>query len=168
MAIRVDAAHQPVDRVGRSPQHADAMQSSVRLPMGVVGGSNSVAGSFAVLRTNSSDAVRRPGMMTPPMKRAPPATVMHIERGGGAEVDDDGVFLKSCAAAACDDPVGAEVSGSSTSEHDGKFDFASPQRLARVAASMPSLRLCVNGGRNRRHDCRANFLRGCPACVSVR
>ena len=42
--------------------------SSVRRPMVRVGGARSVAGSLAVPRMSASDAVRIPGMITPPKK----------------------------------------------------------------------------------------------------
>src|SRR6266516_1520053 len=52
----------------------DRMQSSVRRPMTCCGGVSSVAGSLAVRLMRASDAVRTPGMMTPPINR--PSAVM--------------------------------------------------------------------------------------------
>ena len=143
------------------------MQSSVRRPIACVGGSNSVAGSFAVLRTNSSDAVRRPGMITPPMKRAPPATVMQSNVVAVPKSTTMVSFLKSCAAASVLTMRSAPtVSGSSTSSTIGSFDRASTSSGWRVvAASMPSHRLCVIVGATDATTAARISCVECPACV---
>ena len=54
------------------------MHSSVRRPITRAGARSSVAGSLAVRRVSWSAAVRSPGMMTPPMKRASAVTQSNV------------------------------------------------------------------------------------------
>ena len=88
----------PLSRRGRRPEYTPrcADRSPVR------GALSSVAGSLAVRRVSWSAAVRRPGMITPPMKRASAVTQSNVvavpksttivsapvELDGGEDVDD--------------------------------------------------------------------------------
>src|SRR5579859_2113799 len=125
------------------------MQSSVLRPMAWVGGDSSVAGSFAVLRTSSSDAVRRPGMITPPMKRtrAPSATMQSNVVAVPKSTTMVSFLNSSAAASVLTIRSAPTVIGSSTSITIGNLDRPSTRAGFRVvAASMPSHRFCVTCG----------------------
>jgi len=107
-------------------------------------------------------------MMTPPMKRAPPATVMQSNVVAVAEVDDDGVFLESWRGGKrVDDPVAPTVSGSSTSS---TMEFGTSHRPGSgwrvVPPLMPSAQALRDGGRNDATIARESCVE-CPAFVRL-
>jgi len=88
-------------------------------------------------------------MMTPPMKRAPPATGCNRTWWPVPKSTTMVSFLKSRRGGKrVDDPIGAEVSGSSDVEHDGKSGLRiDPQRLARRGCLDASQQALRDGGR---------------------
>src|SRR5439155_466847 len=124
----------------------DRIASSVRRPMVRDGGVRSVAGSLAVPRMSASDAVRIPGMITPPRKW--PSAVM---QSNVVAVPKSTTMVSrrcSCAAASVLRMRSAPTcSGSSTSSVIGKRDRPSTTTGRTVVArSTASHSPCVTGG----------------------
>src|SRR5207249_336588 len=122
------------------------IQSSVRRPMTCSGGVSSVAGSFAVLRISASDAVRSPGMITPPMNR--PSAVMQSNVVAVPKSTTMVSRRNSCEAASVLRIRSAPTeSGSSTSRVMGRAERPSTTTGATVVArSTASHSPCVTGG----------------------
>ena len=105
-----------------------------------------MAGSLAVLRTRSSEAVRTPGMITPPMKR--PSPVMQSNVVAVPKSTTMVSRRNSCEAARVLTMRSAPtVSGSSTSSRIGSRERASTTwGRTVVARSTASLTPCVTCG----------------------
>src|SRR6266581_2967717 len=120
--------------------------SSVRRPIVCAGGVSSVAGSFAVPRISASEAVRIPGMITPPRKR--PSAVMQSNVVAVPKSTTMVSRWKSCAAARVLRMRSAPTwSGSSTSSSIGSAERPSTTTGRTVVArSTASHSPCVTGG----------------------
>ena len=130
------------------------------------GGVSSVAGSFAVRLMSASDAVRTPGMMTPPMKR--PSAVMQSNVVAVPKSTTIVSRWKSFEAASVLRMRSAPtVRGSSTSSVMGSR--ARPSTTTGcfpVAAATASPRACVTGGTTEARMAARTSLVERPLCDS--